>query len=769
MKMQHSSNTPRTFHRPHLWGSVSLLAMLTAFNSARGQDITPVPPVEVLAPQTQILDGSAAAGYRVKDSTAAGQIWGNLPVQDAPYSITVVPAELIQNTQGYTTDNLTKVIPQLTSSFNSQNAFNGSSTFYDRGQVAGTLYDGLTGGIGGTNNGNASENMQRVEFLSGVGGFLYGTNFLGGALNYVLKRPTATPLYDMTVGDNAGSNTYIHLDVGGPLNIPGIAGGLLGYRFNFVGQDGRTSIDSQFVKRNLVSGAIDINLPYNILLQLDASHSNYHVYGLTPENYFCRLGTTCQGQPGSLLSPVTPINPASYSGAPWSQFTDELDNGGINLTWKANEIFTLRSRYEFAREAIGAGPGQNDYTNSTILDYSGKQVQYRTTSTGASYAYTNSGYTYLDSSFDTFGVDHKVTTGFNGYSRFGQTASFSANILNGAPFVNNFYNPVYVAPLNLAIASRNQFISTETFAKNFVLGDEMKFFDGRFMILAGANYTVLGSEFFNSTGQGTSGYDKAALTPTVSLVYKPLPWLTNYGTYQQSLQPGSQVPFTANYTDPGAILPPYLGNSFEVGAKAQVGTNLLLGFALYQLTKANQYDINSVGSTSCTTTTPCTYYQNGQLVDKGVELYATGKLTQDLTLIAGFNIVDARVTSNPTAPWQVGVNTGAVNGKLYAEYSIPFLTQAPFLQGLVLIGGIQGTGSSHGTPSGYTTVGQELIWQSGYVVCDLGFRYKTKFYDHDLTLRFNVNNVANYAYWASVGPGIEGAPRTFRASAELKW
>ncbi len=50
---------------------------------------------------------------------------------------------------------------------------------------------------------------------------------------------------------------------------------------------------------------------------------------------------------------------------------------------------------------------------------------------------------------------------------------------------------------------------------------------------------------------------------------------------------------------------------------------------------------------------------------------------------------------------------------------------------------------------------------------DLGFRYATQLYDHLLTLRFTVTNVTNYAYY--VGGGYEGLPRTFLASAEMKW
>jgi hypothetical protein len=41
------------------------------------------------------------------------------------------------------------------------------------------------------------------------------------------------------------------------------------------------------------------------------------------------------------------------------------------------------------------------------------------------------------------------------------------------------------------------------------------------------------------------------------------------------------------YTNSGTVLPPYLGKQYEVGAKATVGTDLLLTVALFDIDKAN--------------------------------------------------------------------------------------------------------------------------------------------------------------------------------------
>jgi iron complex outermembrane recepter protein len=260
----------RSVHRSALLSCISLFALGFAQGAhaqeASSQDATPLPPVDVNAAAAQPLDGSAAIGYRVKNSSASGPIWGDLSVQDTPYSVSIVPSQLIENLQAYSVDDIVKVIPQVTNEYPLQN-LNGNSMFYMRGfsvtqftNGAGITYDGMLGGAGGMFY-TSLEDKERVEVLSGVDGFLYGTGSVGGNINYVLKRPTPIPYFGITAGDNAGANGFVHGDFGGPIKLPGLADGLLGYRLNVVGQGGDTSINGQSVTRSLVSAAIDVHLP----------------------------------------------------------------------------------------------------------------------------------------------------------------------------------------------------------------------------------------------------------------------------------------------------------------------------------------------------------------------------------------------------------------------------------------------------------------------------------------------------------------------------
>jgi iron complex outermembrane recepter protein len=743
--MKHNKNTIRYFHKPALLGGASLLAILAAQQSVHAQEATPVPPVTVTAPAEQPLDGSAAAGYRVGESTASGPIWGDLPVQDAPYSLSVVSSPLIENLQATDIEDIAKVIPQITNVYPLQNK-SGNPWVIIRGfsisefrDGAGQTYDGLLGGAGGMLF-TTLEDKERVEVLSGVDGFLYGTGAVGGNVNYVLKRPTATPYYSLTMGDNAGDNFFMHADLGGPLKFAGIADGLFGYRLNLVYQDGNTSIDNQSVKRNLESVAFDVHLPYGALLQFNAAHYDYHLWGPTPEPFW------------PLNPQPAPPNGALNTTPSWVQFADRTYTVGTKLTWKVNDIFTLRSAWDFTRE--------ERYIQDTFFtsgfDYTGNVSASAQGGGPSDIWYTNSGYTFLDTSFLAFGVQQKITTGFTGFEKNDAAGGNGTAATYSMPYpVTNIYNPANLGPQPPynGVETYKPGIDSHQFGENSIVADEIKI--GQFTLLAGGNYANLGTNSYISH----SGYEKAALTPTVSLIYKILPWFTTYATYQQSLQAGVDVENTTSriYTNNGDILPPYISNQYEVGAKATVAKGVLLTIAFFDIDKANQYQVNNGNGT-------WTYEQSGQEVHKGVELTGTGKLTDDLTLVGGITAMDARVVNdqtNPAGNGSVPAGVSPFDGKLYAEYTIPILATAPFLHSLTLIGGITYSSWSYFDYPNTTKL-------PGYAVEDVGFRYATALYDHPLIIRFNVNNVTNHAYWEA-GGSLAGPPRTFLASAQMKW
>ncbi|MCT7598169.1 TonB-dependent receptor [Aliarcobacter butzleri] len=285
---------------------------------------------------------------------------------------------------------------------------------------------------------------------------------------------------------------------------------------------------------------------------------------------------------------------------------------------------------------------------------------------------------------------------------------------------------------------------------NIIIGDDITF-NEHFSALVGFNYTTVETKNYNSDGsQDGEGYDKSELTPTVSLIFKPFEDLTTYVTYMEGLSKGDIVPNdSVEYNDPGKILDPYVSKQYEIGAKYAISESLLLSSALFRIEKANSYEER-------TSNGKITMTQDGLQIHQGLELVATGKITDDLTIMAGGTLMDIEVSKTENSALKGKRPTGVSDllVKLYAEYNIPMI------QGLTLTGGAYHSGSMYKD----STNSQKI---DAYTVYDAGLRYKTKIDKYPTTFNLNVANLTDKDYWvASYELGI---PRTVAFSMKMEF
>ncbi|HBF25530.1 MULTISPECIES: TonB-dependent receptor [Nitrosomonas] len=142
-----------------------------------------------------LKQGTTEEGYRVSNISGIG-LWDERSLRDTPYSMSIVPSDLIENINAQNMGQIFKMNP-LTQEPNIQN-FTGVPFVTIRGfQSANPIYDGIPMAAG---NGSAVSviEIDRVEILSGTSGFLYGGGRVGGAINYVTKSPTDIPLRRLT-------------------------------------------------------------------------------------------------------------------------------------------------------------------------------------------------------------------------------------------------------------------------------------------------------------------------------------------------------------------------------------------------------------------------------------------------------------------------------------------------------------------------------------------------------------------------------------------
>ena len=140
---------------------------------------------------------------------------------------------------------------------------------------------------------------------------------------------------------------------------------------------------------------------------------------------------------------------------------------------------------------------------------------------------------------------------------------------------------------------------------NILIGDDITFND-QWSEMVGLNYATT----MNASPNVGSKYERSALTPTVSLLYKPIEEVTTYVSYMEALEAGTVVGNI--YANRGEVFPPLVSKQYEVGLKYDINPNLLLSTALFRIEKANQFS-------NLARPIP-TFVRDGLQVHNGVEL-----------------------------------------------------------------------------------------------------------------------------------------------------
>ncbi len=661
-------------------------------------------------PQRIQGEGTAADGYRSDTLTSVG-VLGGMRVLDTPFAITVVPRELLQNLQAQSPDDVYRVNPTTLSQTPQLSGWapmvkiRGFNS-YDRAE------DGLRRNYGFA---ASLEDKERVEVLSGLSGFLYGAAAPGGMVNYVNKRPTAERLNSITVGNYGGSQAYVHGDFGGPLD----AEGRFGYRLNLVRQNGGTAVDDQKIDRSLASLALDWQLHARARLELNASASNYRMQAPTA---YWSFGV---GVP-RIAAPDTSRN----WGQPWVADETRARKWGVRLVVEPTDRLTLRLAHLHDAQDR---PVQDHTMNSVRSADAYYQIRIHS---GATRSEEQASQLLADLRLDTGPVAHKLTAGYYGSTQRTRGTTYSPNSGWLGPF--GLDAPTHVAePAWPADAGGSQYDQGRTHNRNWVLGDLLRWGE-RWSALVGLNHSRIESRSLDATGALAAPlYARSHNAPSVSLLYKPQPWLTTYVTYIEGLEQGGVAPLTA--ANRLAVMPPMVSRQKELGLKAEAG-GLLWSAALFQIDKAYEYtDAQNV------------YGQDGTQRHRGLELSAVGKASALWTVMGGLTWLDAEVQGGAN-DGKAPMNTPRIMAKLYTELAVPAVP------GLSLTGGIYHVGRQWATATNTSRL-------PPYTTLDLGVRYATQLAGKPLSLRLAVSNLADRDYW--LNSYYLGTPRSVAFSAQM--
>lgn len=673
-------------------------------------------------PSADTTHAASGAGFKTNDIDV-GPL-GNKAWVDTPYSTTTVTKEMIENQQAQSVSELLKYSPSTQmQARGGMDVGRPQSRGMQGSVVANSRLDGLN--IVST-TAFPVEMLERLDVLNSLTGALYGPASPAGQFNFVAKRPTEETLRKVTLGYQSRSAFTGHVDLGGHIDDDN----RFGYRVNVLDQEGEGNLDDSTLRRKLLSVALDWNIQPGTQLQLDASHYEF----------------IQKGYPGSfsygpnIKLPSAP-DPKDKNLA--------LSTAGNDLT--TDTVSTRLIHYLNDDWSVTAGVGwqQADRAmrnvSSKIINNQGDISRSLKDSTAAGRFRVLSNTATLNGHVDTGSVGHDIalsTTGYvwSLYSAKGTGPSYSWD-------TTNMYHPseMYEKGDGKIITGGDRYKSSVNTQQSITFGDTVTF-TPKWSAMFYLSQSWIQSQNYNKSGHKTGQIDENGLSPNAALMYKITPNVMAYVSYAESLEQGGTAPTNSDVKNAGQTLDPYRSKQYEMGLKADI-SGMNLGAALFRLERPFAY-VDPGDNV---------YKEQGNQVNNGLELTASGNVWQGLNIYSGVTLLDPKLkdtVSDTTSDKRV-VGVPKVQANVLAEYSLPSMPE------WVYSANVHYTGKRAANDT-------NTAWASSYTTWDLGTRYTTKISNVPTTFRVVVNNVFDKHYWASIFPsgtdGDNGSPSAFIGS-----
>lgn len=698
---------------------VSFSLVSTPLHLARADDASAEPAVlPELTVSGDSVPGSAGAGYR-EESTSVG-ILGNKSLQNTPYSVDVYSRELMDNLQARSIADVTKLDASVSLSSGDLISENNSVA------IRGLSPDSETGQkLDGMNFRSRAkdlplEHIESVDILKGAGGFLYGFGAPGGIINYTLKRPTDAPTRTLNLQLMDSGLPLVHGDLGGRFG----ADNRFGYRINAVHESGDTYINEGESRRNSASVALDWRITPDLVWQVDALKANHNRKGGQ-----WAVVSNADGQ-SSNFTPATPIDPIDGDKrlAPeWTSYESIQETWGTDLSWQMSEDWSLQLAHRQSDSyrlfhLPGIFANTDDVYSAYLWSYNNlfesEQSQLQ-----------------LSGEISTGFVRHELVAGASltetvssKSGSLGQSGNLGTGNLSDP---EDFAEPYGRLPKSAAeVKEYSRVKRSELF-----LSDTLRVGQNWDLII-GARHGNLKDEF--------GDYDESKITPSLAVIHRPVAWLSLYASYIEAFEQGGVAPETA--ANAGEVFDPMISEQQELGLKID-RDDWSVNAAIFRLQRGLSY-----------TNSDNVFTQNGEARFQGVELSTKTRISSQWRLSASALWLDARnkKTGDTSLDGERIQGVAREQLKLYGEYRVNGIP-------LTLSAGAQYVGKRPADPRGQ--------WEADAItLLDAGARYKLAAGRVPVTLRLNIENLTDEAYWLmSSGSSFlaQGAPRTVKLGAQI--
>ncbi|WAH56116.1 TonB-dependent siderophore receptor [Pseudomonas silvicola] len=685
------------------------LLLAAAVNLAHAADSTPIQLGAVNVTGSQETQAEEDARAAREKSANLGPL-GERRLLDTPYSINVVPHDLIQDQQLKSVKDILRYLPSVQG-----DGARPQSRGLQGSVVQNSRLDGLN--VVSTTD-YPAEQFDDVQVLNGLAGSLYGPANPAGTFNFISKRPTDERLNRVTVGVGTGLSWLKAADLSGPFDPDG----KIKYRLNLLDEQGHSYSPGSTLRRQLVSLALDFQVSDDTVVQTQFSHYNYLAKGL-PGKFALATNASFPGA----LDPTRHNLGQNYAGD-----NDTTDTASVHIkhdfngNWKL-DVGLLRQIADRESTAV----------TNTLAATGGTYTSTVATATASRFT-INSYLANLNGTEWTGSVRHDLTLGFSGFDWKNYNPVDGATQTLGTASLNdpvNFNEPDYPD-------FTDRYHSATATQRSFIVGDTLTFTPQWSLMVTGSQ-SLMSVRNYGKTGATSSGSDDHGLSGAGSLMYKPVDNLTLYVTYADSLQQGDTAP--TGTTNANTILAPYRSRQWEIGGKlALEGVNLSL--AAFQIKRPYAF-----------TQTNLDYAVAGEQRNRGLEFMADGKVGSNVRLFGGITWLDPKVLdtgSAATSDTRI-VGLSRYTASLLTEYQVP---QVP---GLAVNVNARYVGPR-------PTDNTDSHWVSSYETFDLGASFTTRLMQRNTVYRLEVTNLTNERYWTNIVPGgLNGYSAAGNASAQL--
>jgi iron complex outermembrane receptor protein len=662
--------------------------------------------------------------YIVKEATTVTKT--DTPIIDTPFSIQVVPQQVLEDQQALdlfdAIKNVSGVQPLRPVGVDRQSLT--IRGFDSRGFI---YRDGLRTPLF-TTRFYQTPGIDRIEVLKGPASMLFGRTEPGGIVNLVTKKPLRE--YHHSIQQQVGSYNFYRTTVDSTGPIPGAEN--VQYRFiaSYENADSFRDFvesDTTFISPQI---AWDITDQTRVRVWLE-----YEDDERTQDQGLVAIGDRPADLPDD-----------TFLGSPTDFIVNETLRTGLDLSHEFSEDWTFRGAFHYEdneRSDVRTRPADTDGDCVRLDETTGELEREFADNIGISETYFLTA--NIEGHFETGPLKHTVLFGVD-YSRSDIDFQFAA--FGGAPLFGqdtasiNIFNPVHTvfAPDPRALPVND----TSNFTDQWVglyWQDQIALFDDRLHILAGGRYDDAEADSGISPGTFSETNEVSKYTQRYGILYKPMDWLSVYGSYTESVS----GEFVFNTRPGGETLDPETAQQWEIGAKGLfLNDRLSVSLTGFELTKQDIAVPDPLN--------PGFSVALGEAQSRGLELDVAGELAPGWNIIASYTWLEqAEITEDGTLGQEGNrlFNAPRHAGSFWLTYALPLHTP---LRGLRLGAGVFAASEREGD-------NDNSFEAAGYARVDAMASYTWFMARMRWTAQVNIENLLDEEYFLNTGNSRLGGIR----------